>query len=70
MQYLISSEIFQHVSRILLIGGSIVATVGACRIYYKWQAGQGNIETEIATWAFGVVFLLVASLSVKAIFGY
>lgn len=70
MQYLISADIFQHISRILLIGGSIVAIIGACRIYYKWQSGQGNMESEIATWAFGIVFLLVASLGVKAIFGY
>jgi hypothetical protein len=66
---LLSAVYFSHIANLLLIGGAIVATVGACRIYYKWTAGQGNIEQEIFQWAGGIIFLLASGVAVKALFG-
>lgn len=65
----IAAVYYSHIANILMIGGAIVATLGACRIYYKWTAGHGNIETEIYQWAGGIIFLLVSSVAVKALFG-
>jgi hypothetical protein len=67
--FLMASAYFSHVSGILMTGGAIVATVGACRIYYKWSAGQGNVEAEIFQWGAGIIFLLASSITVKALFG-
>lgn len=65
----LTAAYFGHVSNILLTGGAIVATIGACRIYYKWSSGQGNIENEIFQWAGGIIFLLASSVAVKSLFG-
>ena len=60
---------YSHISSLLMTGGAIVATIGACRIYYKWQSGQGNIENEIVGWTGGIIFLLASGLAISAIFG-
>ena len=60
---------YSHISSLLTTGGAIVATIGACRIYYKWQSGHGNIENEIMGWAGGIIFLLASGLAIGAIFG-
>lgn len=69
MFVLLNAAYFSHVSNVLMTGGAIVATIGACRIYYKWSSGQGNIENEIFQWVGGIIFLLVSSFAVKALFG-
>lgn len=60
---------YSHISSLLMTGGGIVAMIGACRIYYKWTNGQGNVENEVVGWAGGIMFLLASGLAVKAIFG-
>jgi hypothetical protein len=69
MYIVLISAYFSHISNILMAGGAIVATIGACRIYYKWSSGQGNIESEIFQWAGGIVFLLSSAVAVKSLFG-
>ncbi|HEX8356013.1 MAG TPA: DUF4134 family protein [Segetibacter sp.] len=69
MVIFLQAAYFSHVSNLLMTAGAIVATIGACRIYYKWSSGQGNIENEIFQWVGGIIFLLASSVAVKALFG-
>lgn len=69
MFFLLLSPYFSHISSLLMTGGAIVATIGACRIYYKWSSGQGNMENEIFQWVGGIIFLLASAVAVKSLFG-
>ena len=64
------ASLFSHVSTLLLIGGGILAIVGLCRIYFKWNtAGAHNIDAEVITWIGGILFLLLSGAVVKILFG-
>lgn len=68
MAYLLNSVVMSHMTSLILTGGAIVATIGAFRIYYKWQQGGGNIENDIALWVLGIVFLFAGITAAKLLF--
>ena len=62
-------DIFSHLSQIFMIGGCIVAVIGATRIYFKWNAAHSDdLEREIVIWIGGIVFLIGISVCVKILF--
>lgn len=67
--YITGPDIFSHLSQIFLIGGCIVAVIGATRIYFKWNAAHAdNLESEITIWVGGIVFLIGISVCVRLLF--
>ncbi|MGV8135965.1 MAG: DUF4134 family protein [Mangrovibacterium sp.] len=53
---------------VMAIGG-IVGTVGGIRIYNKWNNGDHDINKEILGWGGSALFLILAPLLVKGMFG-
>lgn len=54
--------------RMLYAFGAVLAVIGAIRINYKWNMGKEGIESEIAVWAGGILFLLVGTFIVQMTF--
>ena len=70
MLFVTGPDIFSHLSQIFLIGGCIVAVIGATKIYFKWNAAHADdLEKEIAIWVGGIVFLIGISVCVRLLFG-
>lgn len=53
---------------VMAIGG-IVGIVGGIRIYNKWNNGDHDINKEILGWGGSALFLILAPLLVKGMFG-
>lgn len=57
-----------EISHVLLVGGAVVAIIGALRIYYKWSNGADYIEKDVMLWAGGLLLLVLIQFFVKAVF--
>ncbi len=57
-----------EISHLLLVGGAVVAIIGALRIYYKWSNGADYIEKDVMLWAGGLLLLVLIQFFVKAVF--
>ncbi len=68
-----SSEIgtyFDPVDGLILTIAAIVALVGGCVVFIRWQSkSSNNIPGEILGWAGGCIFVLLIGVFVKAVFG-
>jgi len=56
------------VNLIMAIGG-IVGVIGAIRIYQKWNNGDQDINKELMSFGGSALFLILAPIAVRAIFG-
>lgn len=57
-----------EISLVILVGGAIVAIIGAVRIYYKWSNGDEYIEKDVMLWAGGILFLVLIQFFIKSVF--
>ncbi|MGO3307444.1 MAG: DUF4134 domain-containing protein [Sphingobacterium sp.] len=53
---------------IMIIGG-VVGMIGAFRVYQKWNSGDQDINKELMGWGGSALFLVVAPIVIKAVFG-
>lgn len=52
-----------------LIAAAIFGTIGAFRVYYNIQMGRERITADVAAWLFAAIFMTVAGVFLKALFG-
>lgn len=52
-----------------LVVAFILAMFGAIRIYHNWQMGQREITIDIAAWFFAAIFMVLAGVFLRAVFG-
>ena len=57
-----------EISLVLLVGGAILAVIGALRVYYKWSNGDEYIEKDVMMWAGGILFLVLIQFFIKSVF--
>lgn len=57
------------VSLLTLAIGAVVGIIGAVRVYIKWNSGDNDINKEIMGWGGSCLFLVLASVVIKAFFG-
>lgn len=56
------------ITLVMAIGG-IVGIVGGIRIYNKWSNGDHDINKELMSWGGAAIFLVIAPVVIKAVFG-
>lgn len=64
----LSSSFFSALDCALVLA-FILAMFGAIRIYHNWQMGQKEITVDIAGWFFAAIFMVVAGIFLRAVFG-
>jgi len=52
-----------------LIAAAIFGTIGALRIYSNIQLGKERITADVAGWLFAAIFMTVAGVFLRALFG-
>ncbi|MDP9079980.1 MAG: DUF4134 domain-containing protein [Bacteroidota bacterium] len=52
-----------------LILAAIFGIIGAVRIYHNWQMGEKEITYEVSSWFFAALFMILAGLFLRAVFG-
>jgi hypothetical protein len=52
-----------------LVVAAIFGITGALRIYHNAQAGKERITAEVADWFFAALFMTVAGVFLRALFG-
>lgn len=57
-----------EISLVLLVGGAILAVIGALRVYYKWSNGDDYIEKDVMMWAGGILFLVLIQVFIRSVF--
>ncbi len=57
-----------EISLVLLVGGAILAVIGALRVYYKWSNGDEYIEKDVMMWAGGILFLVLIQVFIRSVF--
>ena len=57
-----------EISLVLLVGGAILAVIGALRVYYKWSNGDEHIEKDVMMWAGGILFLVLIQVFIRSVF--
>lgn len=53
---------------VMAIGG-VVGIIGAVRIYQKWNNGDQDINKELMSFGGSALFLILAPIAVRAMFG-
>jgi hypothetical protein len=64
----LSSSFFSAFGLSLVVAG-ILGTLGAVRIYHNWQMGQKEITAAVAGWFFAALFMVLAGVFLRALFG-
>ena len=59
---------FGSLSNLSLAIGGIIGTVGAIRVYIKWNNGDQDLNKSIMGWAGACIFLISTSGILKAFF--
>ncbi|TSJ40952.1 DUF4134 domain-containing protein [Mucilaginibacter corticis] len=52
-----------------LVLAAIFGIVGAVRIYHNWQMGYPQIDEMVLAWFFAAIFMILAGVFLKAVFG-
>lgn len=60
---------FDPITTLIMAIGAIVGIVGGIRIYSKWNNGDQDINKELMGWGGSAVFLILAPLVLKGVFG-
>jgi len=67
-QQSLTSSFFSATDLALVIAG-IFAIFGALRIYYNLQMGQERFTSEVSAWFFAALFMVLAGVFLRAVFG-
>jgi hypothetical protein len=49
--------------------GGIVGLLGGLRVFANWQAGRHHIDAQVTGWFFSCLFLLLAGVFLRGLFG-
>jgi len=60
---------FDSISPFIMIIGGVVGMIGAFRVYQKWNSGDQDINKELMGWGGSALFLVIAPIVIKAVFG-
>lgn len=60
---------FDPITTLCMAIGAIIGIVGGIRIYSKWNNGDQDINKELLGWGGSAVFLILAPLILKGVFG-
>ncbi len=60
---------FDPITTLVMAIGAIVGIVGGIRIYSKWNNGDQDINKELLGWGGSAVFMIIAPLIIKGVFG-
>jgi uncharacterized membrane protein YidH (DUF202 family) len=52
-----------------LVIAAIFGIIGAIRIYHNWQMGRERITEEVANWFYAALFMVLAGVFLRAVFG-
>lgn len=52
-----------------LVIAAIFGIIGGVRIYYNWQMGEKEITYEVSGWFFAALFMVLAGIFLRAVFG-
>jgi hypothetical protein len=52
-----------------LVIATLLGLCGAVSIYQHWQEGRHHIHAEVSGWFYAALFVLVAGLFLRALFG-
>ena len=64
----LSSSFFSALDCALVIA-ALFGITGAIKIYHNWQMGKPRIDSEIASWFFAALFMVLAGAFLRAVFG-
>ena len=67
-----SSELATYMDplgNMMMILGGLVGSVGAVRVYLKWNSGDQDVQKAVMGWMGSCIFLVVSGVVVKAFFG-
>jgi hypothetical protein len=64
----LSSSFFSALDCSLVLAG-IFGILGAVRIYHNWQMGHPRMDQAVAGWFFAALFMVLAGVFLRAIFG-
>jgi len=64
----LSSDFFSALDCALVLA-ALFGVVGAVRIYHNWQLGRQGITEEVSAWFFAALFMVLAGIFLKAVFG-
>ncbi len=67
-----SSEIlgyFDSIGDLVLAIAGLVGFVGVIRVFQKWNGGDKDINKDIMAWGGSCVFVIIAGIFLKAVFG-
>jgi drug/metabolite transporter superfamily protein YnfA len=64
----LSANFFSALDCSLVLAG-IFGIIGAFRIYHNWQMGEKDITWDISAWFFAALFMVLAGLFLRAVFG-
>ncbi|MBD1385870.1 DUF4134 family protein [Mucilaginibacter rigui] len=60
---------FFSMSDLSLVLAIILGLNGASKIYYNWQNGKPQIDSDVAAWFYAALFMVLAGAFLKALFG-
>jgi uncharacterized membrane protein YidH (DUF202 family) len=52
-----------------LVLAAILGIIGGIRIYHNWQMGEREITSEVSVWFFAALFMVLAGIFLRAVFG-
>jgi hypothetical protein len=64
----LSADFFSSFDCSLVIAG-LLGLTGAVKIYHNWQMGKERIDSDVASWFFAALFMVLAGAFVRALFG-
>jgi uncharacterized membrane protein YidH (DUF202 family) len=52
-----------------MVMAAILGIIGAVRIYHNWQMGERETTYQVSAWFFAALFVVVAGIFLRAVFG-
>jgi uncharacterized membrane protein YidH (DUF202 family) len=52
-----------------LVLAAILGIIGGIHIYHNWQMGEREITSEVSAWFFAALFMVLAGIFLRAVFG-
>lgn len=62
------SSFFSALSFALILA-AILGIIGGIRIYHNWQMGEREMTSEVSAWFFAALFMVLAGIFLRAVFG-